>query len=78
MSILRISLVMLARKFDVTPAYEEWDQVHGIPQKRNCRFEGERRIRLGRLGHIRRMGFRVGLRCVSRSNSHDMWKNTSG
>jgi hypothetical protein len=50
MSILRISLVMLARKFDATPAYEEWNQIHGIPQKRNCRFEGERAYQIGQVG----------------------------
>lgn len=50
MSMLRISLVMLMRTFDVTPAYDEWDEMHGIPAKRFCRFEGERAYQIGQAG----------------------------
>jgi len=42
MSKLKISLVMLVRTFDVIPAYDDWDQVHGIPKLRTCKFQGER------------------------------------
>jgi cytochrome P450 len=50
MSMLRICLVMLIRTFNVAPAYEEWDIMHGIPPERNCRFEGERAYQIGQAG----------------------------
>ncbi|KAF1960990.1 cytochrome protein [Byssothecium circinans] len=50
MSQLRISMVMLIRSFDVKPAYEEWDQIHGIPKLRICTFGGERAYQIGQSG----------------------------
>ncbi|KAH8732130.1 cytochrome protein [Phaeosphaeriaceae sp. PMI808] len=50
MSKLRISLVMLVRKFDVTPAYGEWDQTYGIPKLRACSFNGDRAYQIGQAG----------------------------
>jgi cytochrome P450 len=50
MSTLRVSLVMLVRTFDVKPAYDEWDHVHGISPKRVRKFDGERAYQVGQSG----------------------------
>jgi cytochrome P450 len=50
MSVLKTSVVILARAFDVKPAYDEWDEMHGIPKLRTCRFEGERAYQIGQAG----------------------------
>jgi cytochrome P450 len=50
MSKLKISLVMLVRTFDIKPAYDEWDQIHGIPKLRTCTFQGERAYQIGQAG----------------------------
>lgn len=64
MSKLRISLVMLTRMFDVKPAYDEWDQLHGILKLRTCSFNGERAYQIGQAGAHPADGFpcRVSIR----------------
>ncbi|PVI05779.1 cytochrome protein [Periconia macrospinosa] len=48
MTTMKVSLAMLARSFDVMPAYEEWDRLHGIsPQKL---YDGERAYLSGQSG----------------------------
>jgi cytochrome P450 len=47
---LRISLVMTMRTFNVKPAYDEWDKLHGIPKLRTCTFQGERAYQIGHGG----------------------------
>jgi cytochrome P450 len=50
MTTLKVSLVMLVRTFDVQPAYGEWDSIHGISQKKDSTFEGERAYLTGQSG----------------------------
>jgi cytochrome P450 len=50
MTTMKVSLVMLVRTFNVQPAYEEWDRMHGISPKRNSTFEGERAYLTGQSG----------------------------
>jgi hypothetical protein len=50
MTTLKVSLVMLVRTFDVQPAYEEWDHMHGTPPQKRSMFKGERAYQAGQSG----------------------------
>ncbi|KAF2022236.1 cytochrome protein [Aaosphaeria arxii CBS 175.79] len=50
MTTLRVTLVMLVRSFDVKPAYEEWDYLHGISLESAPKYEGERAYQAGQSG----------------------------
>jgi cytochrome P450 len=44
---IKVTLVMLLRRFDFKDAYEEWDQMQGRSKEKVHRFEGERAYQVG-------------------------------
>lgn len=50
MTTLKVSFVMLVRIFNVQPAYEGWDRMHGNLLKKDRTYDGERAYQAGQSG----------------------------